>query len=57
VTVPVAQFVGNKGSNNYYNLYFSVKFSDESELDRFGVLKITVATDGSGYEVWGIRLN
>jgi hypothetical protein len=52
-----SEFAGNKGSNNYYNLYFSVKFSDESELDRSGVLKITVATDGDSYEVYGIRLN
>ena len=52
-----SEFAGNKGSNNYYNLYFSVKFSDESGLGRSGLLKITVATDNYSYEVYGIRLN
>jgi len=52
-----SEFAGNKGSTNYYNLYFSVKFSQDSQMGSAGVLKITVATDDAGYQVYGIRLN
>ncbi|WP_370293070.1 hypothetical protein [Thalassolituus sp.] len=52
-----SEFAGNKGSTNYYNLYYSVKFSDNSEVGSSGTLKITVATDEAGYQVYGIRLH
>jgi len=46
----------NKGSTQTYILYYSLKFSEQSEIGRTGILKITLAVDGPSYQIYGIRL-
>ena len=52
-----SELVGTKGNTNYYLLYYTVKLSEKSEFGTSGNLKITIAVQGSEYQIYGISLN
>lgn len=52
-----SELAGTKGNTNFYVLYYVVKLHENSEFGTSGTLKITVAVQGSEYQVYGIRLN
>jgi len=52
-----SELAGAQGNTNYYMLYYAVKLSEKSEFGTKGTLKITIAVQGSDYQIYGIRLN
>lgn len=56
-TFSFAEFSGQQGSMTIYVLNYTVKLSEKSDFGEIGALKITIAIDDNGYQVYGIRLN
>lgn len=52
-----AEFSGQQGSTTVYVLNYTVNLSEKSEFGQIGTLKVTIAIDGSEYQIYGIRLN
>ena len=52
-----SEFVNSKGNTNIYNMYYTVKLSDKSEFGTKGTLKITIALQGTEYQLYSIHLN
>lgn len=52
-----SELAGTQGNTTIYVLYYAVKLPESSEFATTGTLKITVAVQGSEYQVYGIRLN
>lgn len=51
-----SELASTQGNTSIYVLHYAVKLSEESEFAS-GTLKITVAVQGSEFQVYGIRLN
>jgi len=52
-----SELVDTQGNTNIYVLHYAVKLSELSEFGTKGTLRVTVAVQGSEYQVYGIRLN
>ena len=53
----MAEFSGQQGDTKVYVLNYPVKLSEKSEFGKSGVLKITVAANTEGFQVYGIYLH
>ncbi|WP_413662501.1 hypothetical protein ACG1BZ_14885 [Microbulbifer sp. CNSA002] len=52
-----SQLAGTEGNTSFYVLHYAVKFPDESEFGTSGTLKVTIAIQGSEYQIYGIMIN
>jgi hypothetical protein len=52
-----SELVRNQGDTKIYNMYYAVKLHESSVFGAKGVLKITIAVNGSEYQIYGMRLN
>ncbi len=51
-----SELAKTQGSTRLYVLYYTVRFSEGSELGEKGTLSITLAVKGTDHEIYGIRL-
>jgi hypothetical protein len=48
--------VGTQGSTRIYQLYYSLRLSEDSELGPEGTLQITLAIEGEDYQIYDLSL-
>lgn len=52
-----SELAGTQGNTNIYVMHYAVTLSDKSDFGTAGTLRITLAVQGSEYQVHGIHLN
>ncbi len=52
-----SEFLDYRGNTTIYTMNYSVKLSDKCEFGTNGILKITIAVQGTEYQIYGIHLN